>query len=97
MFEEFGYGRAQIDEIAAHARIAPGAFYLSFRSKRQLLVELMRQLLATLESLTFTLGEVRGARRCMRSCALPCVPIARAAAWSKHGSRQSRPTRSYGG
>jgi AcrR family transcriptional regulator len=57
VFEEFGYERAQVDEIAARSGIATGAFYLSFRSKRQLLVELMNELVTTLASLTLSLGE----------------------------------------
>jgi AcrR family transcriptional regulator len=57
VFEEYGYERAQVDEIAARAGTASGAFYLSFKSKRQLLVELMNQLLATLTSLTLSLPD----------------------------------------
>jgi AcrR family transcriptional regulator len=57
VFEEFGYERAQVDEITARSGVAAGAFYLSFRSKRQLLVELMNELVATLESLSLSLGD----------------------------------------
>jgi AcrR family transcriptional regulator len=57
VFEMCGYGRAQVDDIAARAGIATGAFYLSFHSKRQLLVELMNELVVTLESLTLSLDD----------------------------------------
>jgi AcrR family transcriptional regulator len=73
VFEEFGYERAQVDEIAARAGIAAGAFYLSFRSKRQLLVELMNELVATLESLTLSLdndGDTRQALHALLRSAL---------------------------
>lgn len=57
VFEEFGYERAQVDEIAARAGVATGAFYLSFRSKRQLLVALMNELMSTLQALVLRLGD----------------------------------------
>jgi AcrR family transcriptional regulator len=67
VFEECGYGRAQVDDIAARAGIATGALYLSFRSKRQLLVELMNELVATLESLTLGLGDESDTREALHA------------------------------
>ena len=51
VFAEKGYERASIDEIAQRADLAVGGFYLHFRSKRQLLLVLMDDLLEGLSQL----------------------------------------------
>jgi AcrR family transcriptional regulator len=45
LFGERGYEGTSIGAIAARARLATGGFYLHFRSKRQLLLVLMEELL----------------------------------------------------
>ena len=50
-FGENGYESSSIDEIAARADLAVGGFYLHFRSKRQLLLALMDELLEHLSQL----------------------------------------------
>jgi AcrR family transcriptional regulator len=54
LFAEKGYEAAAIDEIAKRAHAAAGAFYLYFRSKRQLLVVLMSDFLERLAALQLT-------------------------------------------
>jgi len=51
LFRERGYESTSINDIAARAGVAAGAFYLSFRSKRQLLVVLMNELTERLAAL----------------------------------------------
>jgi AcrR family transcriptional regulator len=51
LFGERGYEGTSVDDIARRAGLAAGGFYLHFRSKRQLLLSLMDELLARLESL----------------------------------------------
>jgi AcrR family transcriptional regulator len=51
LFAEQGYHAASIQEIAARAGTASGAFYTYFRSKRQLLIVLMNELLNSLHGL----------------------------------------------
>jgi AcrR family transcriptional regulator len=48
-----GYESTSIDEIARRARLAVGGFYQHFRSKRQLLLALMDELLEKLSQLDF--------------------------------------------
>jgi AcrR family transcriptional regulator len=48
LFAARGYEAATVDDIAQLAGAASGAFYIYFRSKRQLLVVLMNELLARL-------------------------------------------------
>lgn len=48
VFGEKGYENSAINEIAARARLAVGGFYQHFRSKRQLLLALMDELLERL-------------------------------------------------
>ena len=50
LFAEKGYDAASIGEITARAGSAAGAFYIYFPSKRQMLVELMKELLARLSA-----------------------------------------------
>ena len=55
-----GYETASIEEIAARAGIATGAFYTYFRSKRQVLIVLMNELLQRLEGVKLKpQGELR--------------------------------------
>jgi AcrR family transcriptional regulator len=51
LFGEKGYERTSVDEIAAKAKLAVGGFYQHFRSKRQLLLVLMDELLESLSRL----------------------------------------------
>jgi len=51
LFAERGYEATSIQQIAAKGGAAAGAFYIYFHSKRQLLVELMNELLQRLASL----------------------------------------------
>ncbi|MGA8035673.1 MAG: helix-turn-helix domain-containing protein [Candidatus Acidiferrales bacterium] len=51
LFGELGYERTSIGAIAQKARLATGGFYLHFRSKRQLLLVLMDELLEGLSRL----------------------------------------------
>ncbi len=53
LFGEKGYEKTSIDEIAARARLAVGGFYQHYRSKRQLLLALMEELLEKLSQLEF--------------------------------------------
>lgn len=48
VFAEKGYEQAAIEEIARRAGLAVGGFYQHYRSKRQLLLALMNELLETL-------------------------------------------------
>jgi len=48
LFGEKGYGSTSIEEIASRANLAVGGFYQHFRSKRQLLLVLMDELLEKL-------------------------------------------------
>jgi AcrR family transcriptional regulator len=51
LFGETGYERTSIEEIARRAHLAVGGFYQHFRSKRQLLLVLMDDLLERLSQL----------------------------------------------
>ncbi|MGO8797286.1 MAG: TetR/AcrR family transcriptional regulator [Candidatus Sulfotelmatobacter sp.] len=53
LFGEKGYENTSIDEIAARASLAVGGFYQHYRSKRQLLLALMDELLDKLSQLNF--------------------------------------------
>lgn len=53
LFGEKGYENTSIDEIARRAKLAVGSFYQHFRSKRQLLLTLMDELLEKLSQLNF--------------------------------------------
>jgi len=56
LFGERGYEATSIEHIAARAKLAIGGFYLHFRSKRQLLLVLMDELLEKLSRLNLTLS-----------------------------------------
>jgi AcrR family transcriptional regulator len=51
LFGERGYETTSVEEIARRAGLAVGGFYLHFRSKRQLLLALMDELLRSLAAL----------------------------------------------
>lgn len=53
LFGEKGYENTSINEIARRAKLAVGSFYQHFRSKRQLLLALMDELLEKLSQLDF--------------------------------------------
>ncbi len=53
LFGEKGYESTSVDEIARRAKLAVGTFYQHFRSKRQLLLALMDELLEKLSQLDF--------------------------------------------
>jgi AcrR family transcriptional regulator len=58
-FEANGYEAATIEEIARRAKVAVGAFYLHFRSKRQALLVLMDALLAELATVDIPVDVAR--------------------------------------
>jgi AcrR family transcriptional regulator len=53
LFRDKGYARTSIDAIAARAKVPVGGFYLHFRSKRQLLLTLMDDLVTALSEISF--------------------------------------------
>jgi AcrR family transcriptional regulator len=53
LFGEKGYERTSVDDVARRAKLAVGTFYQHFRSKRQLLLALMDELLEKLSQLDF--------------------------------------------
>lgn len=59
---EKGYEGTSIDEIARRAKLAVGSFYQHFRSKRQLLLALMDELLGKLSQLDFSPGTATNIR-----------------------------------
>jgi AcrR family transcriptional regulator len=58
LFGEKGYESTSVDKIARWAKLAVGTFYQHFRSKRQLLLALMDELLEKLSQLDFRPGHV---------------------------------------
>ena len=54
LFGQHGYAQASLADIARRANVAVGGVYLHFRSKRQLLLVLMDELLERLASLDVT-------------------------------------------
>ena len=56
LFGEKGFERTSIEDIAGRANLAVGGFYLHYRSKRQLLLALMDDLLKGLEGLDLRPG-----------------------------------------
>jgi len=67
VFGARGYEGASVEEITSRAGVAVGAFYLHFRSKRQLLVALMNELLRRLDGLELTVPDQRDMRRALRT------------------------------
>jgi AcrR family transcriptional regulator len=66
VFGEKGYEKASIDMIARRAKLAVGGFYQHFRSKRQLLLALMDELLEKLGQLDFRPGAMTDVRAGIR-------------------------------
>jgi AcrR family transcriptional regulator len=62
LFHAHGYERTSIEEIARRADLATGTFYQHYRSKRQLLLVLMEDLLAAMERLNLRPTPVGNAR-----------------------------------
>lgn len=67
LFGEKGYERTSIDEIARRANVAVGGVYLHFRSKRQLLLALMDDLLEVLTTVDLTIARDAQPRDAIRS------------------------------
>lgn len=67
LFAEKGYDATSIEEITARAGTAAGAFYTYFRSKRQLLVVLMDELLQRLSQLDLRPKAAANAQKGLRS------------------------------
>jgi AcrR family transcriptional regulator len=66
LFGEKGYENTSIAMIARRAKLAVGGFYQRFRSKRQLLLALMDELLEKLSELDFRPGAVTDVRAGIR-------------------------------
>ena len=67
LFGEKGYESASIEAIAQRANLAVGSFYQHYRSKRQLLLALMDELLEKLSQLEFRPGEAADTRAVVRA------------------------------
>jgi len=67
LFGEQGYQGTSIDDIAKRADLAVGGFYQHFRSKRQLLLVLMDELLENLSRLELRLGPAADLRAGLRA------------------------------
>jgi AcrR family transcriptional regulator len=66
VFAEKGFEGASIDDIARRAKLAVGGFYQHFRSKRQLLLVLMDELLERLSRLDLRLQAMSDPRKGLR-------------------------------
>src|SRR5271155_4508498 len=66
LFGEKGYENTSIDEIARRSQLAVGSFYQHFRSKRQLLLALMDELLEKLSQLNLQPQAATDARAGLR-------------------------------
>lgn len=66
LFGEKGYEATSIDAVAWRAGVAVGSFYQHFRTKRQLLLTLMDQLLTGLERLNLQPSSTGGIRAGLR-------------------------------
>lgn len=66
LFGEKGYESTSIDEIAHRANLAVGTFYQHYRTKRQLLLALMDELLEKLSRLEFRPEAARDGRSVVR-------------------------------
>ena len=96
LFGAKGYENTSVDGIARRAKLAVGSFYQHFRSKRQLLLALMDELLEKLSQLNFqpqAATEIRAGIRGLLSRAFShiCNIWARIA----RGRRQRCPIRSW--
>ena len=66
LYGEKGYENSSIDEISRRAKLAVGTFYQHFRSKRQLLLALMDELLEKLSLLDFRAAAMTDVRTGIR-------------------------------
>jgi AcrR family transcriptional regulator len=66
LFAEHGYDATSIQQIARRAGVAVGGFYLHFRSKRQLLLALMDELIARLAEFNLVPGTSDQPQRIVR-------------------------------
>jgi AcrR family transcriptional regulator len=67
LFGEYGYEQTSIDQIAMRASVAVGGFYQYFRSKRQLLLALMDELVEKLSLLNLRPQASANVREGLRS------------------------------
>ena len=67
LFGAHGYENTSIEDIARRANLASGGFYLHFRSKRQLLLVLMDDLVDVLSRLDLRLGNSKDVRTELRA------------------------------
>ena len=83
LFGSDGYEATAIGDIAGHARTSIGAFYQYFRSKRQILLVLMNELLAKLEHIEMRPQATRDLRSGIESvlCAGLATDLAYAGAY----------------
>jgi AcrR family transcriptional regulator len=65
VFGDNGYDRASVDEIARLAEVPIGSFYQHFRSKRQILLSLMDQLLVDLSRFNLNIERPLKAREAL--------------------------------
>ena len=70
LFGRHGYERTSIEQIAVHAKLATGTFYQHFRSKRQLLLVLMDELLDGMARLSLHADYAGDARASLRELLL---------------------------
>src|ERR1041384_6580650 len=70
LFGKHGYGATSVDGVAAEAGVAVGGFYLHFRSKRQLLLSLMNDLLIGLSRVDLEMKTDAGPRRIIHALLL---------------------------
>ena len=66
LFGEKGYERTSIEDIAQRANLAVGGFYQHYRSKRQLLLALMDDLLDAMSQLSLDTGPAADAHHILR-------------------------------
>jgi AcrR family transcriptional regulator len=66
LFGEKGYESTSIDDVASRANLAVGTFYQHYRTKRQLLLALMDELLEQLSRLEFRPQAARDAKSVVR-------------------------------
>ena len=66
LFATKGYEGVSVEDIADRAGVALGVFYLHFRSKRQLLLVLMQELLNDLARIELTIGPSSNPRAAIR-------------------------------
>ena len=66
LFGEKGYERTSIEDVAQRAKLAVGGFYQHFRSKRQLLLVLMDDLLEGLSQISLEPGDMADVRKGIR-------------------------------